>query len=47
MRRLFEDDELVDLVDGMGLRLTIGPDHLERYRIVPLTKPETSSLAER
>ena len=35
--RLFEDDQLVDLVDGVGLRLTIGPDDLERHRIVPLT----------
>ena len=30
----FEDDQLVDIVDGVGLRLTIGPDDLERHSIV-------------
>ena len=29
--RLFEDDQLVDIVDGVGLRLTIGPDDLEGH----------------
>ena len=33
--RLFEDDKLVDIVDGVGLRLAIGPDDLERHLIIP------------
>ena len=37
---LVEDDELVDTVDGVGLRLTIGPNDLERHRIVPLPEPK-------